>query len=320
MIDSSQTDARLQLRISRVRQLTPRIKAYELRTLDNSELPLAGAGSHLQIEYRPGEFRPYSICSNPLAREFYEIAVLCEPEGRGGSQFIHEQFAEGQLLGVPAAANHFPLHSDSSPAVLIAGGIGIAPIKAMAHTLLLRGRRFSLHYAGRSRNEIAFLAELEALFTRQLSVYAGDESRRLDMMALMAEAPSNTQFYCCGPQAMLADFETCANALGIAADRLHSERFAPAKFADDQPVVLELVRSNKIIQVRAEQPLLDALRAAGVAVNFDCCVGECGTCAVTVLEGEPDHRDHALSDAARANGKICLCVSRAKSETLVLDL
>ena len=274
----------------------------------------------MQIEYRPGEFRSYSICSNPLARDYYEIAVLREPEGRGGSQYIHEQFAEGQVIQVPAPANHFPLHADSSPAVLIAGGIGITPIKAMAHTLSLRGRKFSLHYAGRSRNEMAFFTELEALFPRQLSVYARDQSPRLDITALMTEAPSHTQFYCCGPQAMLTGFEACASALGIANDQLHSERFAPATVANDQPLVLELVRSNKLIRVEAEQPLLDALRAAGIAVDFDCCLGECGTCAVTVLAGEPDHRDHVLSDAARANGKICLCVSRAKSEALVLDL
>lgn len=314
----------LALVISNITQLTPRIRSYELRAADGGELPLVRAGAHIAIPVQlpngRSELRHYSICNNPMQRHQFRIAVLMETEGRGGSQFIHEHFTLGQVLHCPLPTNHFQLHADASPAVLIAGGIGITPIMAMAYTLALRGRRFSLHYAGRSKDEMAFVDELSQQFPRQLQLYPSDEHKRLDLMQLLADAPSNSHFYICGPQTLLEETEICARMLGIPKDQLQSERFSAEKFAGDKPVVIELARSNKIIQASADQPLLAAVRDAGIDVNFDCCVGDCGSCAVKVLAGEPEHRDHVLSEAAKARGQMCLCVSRAKSEKLVLDL
>jgi ferredoxin-NADP reductase len=220
--------------------------------------------------------------------------------------------------GIPS--NNFHLHADASPAILIAGGIGITPIISIAHTLALRGRRFQLHYAGRSKNDMAFVDELQKNFPRNTYVYAADEQQRLDIMSVLADAPSNTLFYACGPQKMLADIETSARMLGIDKDRIQMEHFAAEKSANDKAVVLELAHSNKLVKATADQSLLSALRDAGVNVNFDCCVGDCGTCAVKILEGEAEHRDHVLSDAQKAQGFICVCVSRAKGEKLVLAL
>ncbi len=313
---------RLALIVTQVQTLTPRVRRYQLRMADGGQLPLAAAGAHINIDLPlPGgtSARSYSLCSNPLQRDYYEIAVLREEKGRGGSAYIHDHFAVGTELQSSIPSNHFPLHADASPAVLIAGGIGITPLFAMAQTLSQRGRRFQLHYAGRSRGDMAFLQELEENFSRQLHTYPADE-RRLDAMHLLADAPGNAQLYVCGPESLLHETENCARALGISNDRLHSERFHPEHDDSDKPVILELVRSNKLLQVAADQPLLAAVRAAGIDINFDCCVGDCGSCAVTVLEGEPEHRDHVLSDAAKARGRMCLCVSRAHSDKLVLDL
>jgi ferredoxin-NADP reductase len=245
---------------------------------------------------------------------------LLEENGKGGSKFIVNNFAVGTLLECGIPSNNFHLHADASPAILIAGGIGIAPIISIAHTLALRGRRFQLHYAGRSKNEMAFVDELQKNCARNLYIYATDESQRLDIMQTLADAPSNTLFYACGPQKMLAEIETCARMLGIDKDRIQTEHFAAEKETNDKAVVLELAHSNRLINARGDQPLLAALRDAGVNVNFDCCVGDCGTCAVKILEGEAEHRDHVLSDAQKAQGFICVCVSRAKGDKLVLAL
>lgn len=313
---------KLALTVTQVQTLTPQVRRYQLRARDGGELPLAAAGAHINLDLPLADgiqARSYSLCSNPLQRDYYEIAVLREEKSRGGSAYIHDKFAVGTTIQSSLPNNHFPLHADASPAVLIAGGIGIAPVFSMAQTLSLRGRRFQLHYAGRSRADMAFLPALEESFSRQLQVYCADE-QRLDLMHLLADAPGNTQFYLCGPQPMQDEIENTARALGISNDRLHIERFHPEHEAGDKPVILELVRSNKLLQVAADQPLLAAVRAAGINVNFDCCVGDCGSCSVTVLEGEPEHRDHVLSDAAKARGRMCLCVSRARSEKLLLDL
>jgi ferredoxin-NADP reductase len=318
------TIERLSLTVAQITQLTPRIYRYQLRATSGADLPLITAGSHIAIPVTlkngKQDFHHYSICSNPNQREYFEIAVLREENSSGGSHFIFENFAVGTLLECGMPSNNFHLHADASPAILIAGGIGITPIISIAHTLALRGRRFSLHYAGRGKSEMAFVDELQKSFARNLYVYAADENQRLDIMQVLADAPSNTLFYACGPQKMLADIETCARMLGIDKDRIQTEHFAAEKSANDKAVVLELAHSNKFINARADQSLLTALRDAGVDVNFDCCVGDCGTCAVKILEGEAEHRDHVLSDAQKAQGFICVCVSRAKGEKLVLAL
>jgi ferredoxin-NADP reductase len=318
------TIERLSLIITQVTQLTPRIYHYQLRVTSGAELPLITAGSHIAIPVtlRNGQqdFHHYSICSNPNQREFYEIAVLREDNGNGGSQFIINNFVVGTLLECSMPSNNFHLHADASPAILIAGGIGITPIVSIAHTLTLRGRRFQLHYAGRSKNDMAFLDELQKTFARNIYFYASDENQRLHIMNVLTDAPSNTLFYACGPQKMLADIETSARLLGIDKDRIQMEHFVAEKSANDKAVVLELAHSNKLIKATADQSLLTALRDAGVNVNSDCCVGDCGTCAIKILEGEAEHRDHVLSDAQKAQGFICVCVSRAKGEKLVLAI
>lgn len=320
----TKTIERLRLIITQVRQLTPRIYHYQLRATSGAELPLITAGSHIAIPVTlkngKQDFHHYSIYSKPNQREYYEIAVRLQENGSGGSQFIISNFAVGTLLECGMPSNNFHLHADASPAILIAGGIGITPIISIAHTLALRGRRFQLHYAGRSTNDMAFVDELQKMFTRNFFIYAADAQQRLNIMNLLAEAPANTLFYACGPQKMLAEIETCARILGIDKDQIQMEHFAAEKSANDKAVVLELAHSGKLIKASADQSLLSALRDAGLDVNFDCCVGDCGTCAVKILTGEAEHRDHVLSDAQKAQGFICVCVSRAKGEKLVLAL
>ncbi|RYG01852.1 MAG: iron-sulfur cluster-binding domain-containing protein, partial [Chitinophagaceae bacterium] len=153
-----------------------------------------------------------------------------------------------------------------------------------------------------------------------LHIYPADEGIVLDIMHEMANASGNTLFYACGPREMLDDIETCSRLLGITKDRIQTEKCTYDNEAQDMPLVLELAYSNKLINVSADQPLLKAVRDAGVDADFDCCVGDCGSCAVKILEGEAEHRDHVLSDAQKADGFICLCVSRAKSDKLVLAL
>lgn len=317
-------DGVLSLVISNIRQLTPRIRAYELRDPEGHDLPFIAAGAHLQVpvllENQKLELRPYSICSNPTGRDSYEIAVLREKSGRGGSTAIHDIYALGMRLNCELPVSHFQLHADSSPAILIAGGIGITAIKPMAETLASRGRRFQLHYAGRNSSEMAFKDELAGEFGNHFFAYPADENKRMDIMQLLSDAPHNALFYVCGPQKLMNDVYSSATLLGIAKDRIQSEQFSVEKAAEDKAIVVELARSNKLIQVAADQPILSALRDAGVALNFDCCVGDCGTCAVKMIAGDAEHRDHVLNDQERADGMICICVSRAKSDHILLDL
>lgn len=311
------------LRVNRVQQLTPRVYSYELSDPTGGDLPLVSAGGHIAISIKNGdrsEVRHYALCGNPSQRKNYRIAVLREDKEQSSSHSIIEHFVEGTTFECTIAIHQLQLHADASPSILIAGGIGIAPLIAMTYTLEQRGRRFQLHYAGRSQKEMAFADELTKTFPRQTRLYPTDENCRLDLMNLLADAPSNANFYICCPQKMFAELETSARLLGIPKDRIHYESFIREKKSTTENVILELQSSNRLVLVEGERSLLTALRDAKVNVHFDCCVGDCGTCAVRVIEGEVEHRDHVLTDSQKAQGYMCLCVSRAKSEKLVLDL
>ncbi|WP_291994069.1 2Fe-2S iron-sulfur cluster-binding protein [Candidatus Accumulibacter sp. ACC003] len=315
----------LALVVSGIRQLTPRVRAYELRAPDGVDLPKVGAGAHLDVPLRlPGrgqETRRYSISSNPARRDAFEIAVLREDAGSGGSLAIHASWQLGLQLFCQLPGNDFAVHDEQRPAVLIAGGIGITPIKAMALQLQARKNPFALHYAGRSASEMAYRDRLERQFGAQLRTYAGDRGQRLDVPGVFAAAPTDALFYVCGPARLLDTARDAAATHGIAADRLRFERFHVPARPDDRPVQVVLRGSGRTLAVAAGQSILDAVQAAGIAAAAGCRSGNCGSCAVKVLAGTPDHRDSALSDRQRDSaGLMCICVSRAKSETLTLDL
>ena len=318
-------DGPLELVIAGIRQLAPRVRAYELRDPNGDALPAVAAGSHLQVPVQLTDgtttTRHYSICSNPARRDIYEIAVLREDKGTGGSNAVHALFDVGLHLHCQLPQNHFQLHTDKRPAVLIAGGIGITPIKAMAQTLKARDNVLQLHYAGRSTHEMAFRDRLMREFGDALIVYRSAEGEHMDIEQILSTAPDDAAIYVCGPGRLINAVTATAKALSIDVERIRVERFAASVTPDSKPVQLELRRSGKQLQVAANQSLLDAMLDAGVEAPFGCKTGNCKSCAVTVLDGDPDHRDSALSAAERDDYQLmCPCVSRASSNHLVLDI
>ena len=220
----------LELVISGVRQLAPRVRAFELRDPAGGELPAVEPGSHLRVPVRlpSGEqvVRHYSIASNPARRDAYEIAVLREEEGSGGSGAVHDSYQVGATLHIDRPGNHFALHKDERPAVLIAGGIGITPIKAISQALDQRGTEFHLHYAGRSRAEMAFRDRLERQLEDRLSIYSSADGERLDIEATLRSAPDDAVIYVCGPERLVGAVLDTAKTLGIERDRVRLELFS----------------------------------------------------------------------------------------------
>ncbi|MDI9245340.1 2Fe-2S iron-sulfur cluster-binding protein [Marinobacter sp. CHS3-4] len=317
-------DGELPLVISGIRQLTPRVRAYELRDPGGKALPAVNAGSHLRVPVRlkSGELveRHYSICSNPRRRDIYEIAVLKDENGQGGSVALHETYHLGMQLNCHPAENHFSLHQDRRPAVLLAGGIGITPIKAMAQALEARGSRFNLHYAGRGKMEMAFRDRLERAFPSEISLY-DSQTRKLDVRHVMASADPDSVFYVCGPQSLIDTVLDEGRQLSIDADRIRYERFSAAKIDNSNAFTVHLANSGKQIHVDKQTSLLDALLENGIDHPFSCKTGDCKTCAVKVLDGEVDHADNCLSETERTVERVmCPCVSRAKGSSLKLNL
>lgn len=314
----------LALVVAGVCELTPHVRAYVLRAADGGPLPPVAAGAHLDLPVPLTDdrvvTRRYSIASDPARRDTWELAVLREEHGSGGSAAVHAGYSVGLSLNVTHPGNDFPLHDDARPAVLIAGGIGITPIRAMAYALQSSRRDFRLHYAARSRREMAWGEHLPREFGPHLSRYFSDTGPRLDIDALLRDAPADALVYACGPARLIDAVHAAAQRHG-AVGRVRGEHFTPQRRACDAPIAVELRRSGRRVEVRPQQSILEALEAAGVATPFSCRTGICGTCASKVLDGTPEHRDTALSAAERDRaGLMCICVSRASTPDLVLDL
>ena len=221
----------LKLVVTGMRQLTPRVRAYELGARNGGDLPPVGAGAHVAVPVRLQDgsvvTRQYSLATHPQRRDMYEIAVLHEEAGRGGSAAIHATWQIGTRLAIDHPGNQFPLHVDDRPAVLIAGGIGITPIKAMARELKARGNSFELHYSGRTAADMAYRDWLAIEFPGQLYLYATRSQRgtRMDLHSIMRSAPADALFYVCGPGALIEATSKAARALAIPPDRVQYESF-----------------------------------------------------------------------------------------------
>lgn len=315
----------LSLQISAVRQLSPRVRAIEFQAADGTELPVVAPGAHLSLPVLLNDgkagLRHYSISSSTQQRDHYEIAVLLEAEGEGGSAFVHQHYLPGLRINCALPGNYFPLTTSARPSLLIAAGIGITPIKAMATQLMAEGRDFSLHYAARSATEMAYHKQLKQELGQRLHCYFSDTAQTLDLAALLQATDKDTEIYCCGPNRLLTQVQQLTQQLGFAAERLHYENFAPPKQSDDKAFTVVLHKSQKQVQVAADQTIQQVLESAGVAAAFSCGTGQCGTCAVKLIAGEPQHRDHVLTETERQQQHLfCPCVSRAQGESITLDL
>jgi vanillate O-demethylase ferredoxin subunit len=323
--------ATLQLRVAEARQLNPLIRMLRLRAEDGRALPGFAAGAHIRVQVSlpdgKTDWRHYSLINFATARNAtnapteYVIAVRKEAEGRGGSRFMHEQLKEGDTLAIEAPKNDFPLHTGPGGSVLVAGGIGVTPLATMAARRRAEGAPVRMHYAGRNRDLMAFLPELQALLGDDLRVHA-DAAAPLDFDGLLAGGPAGHRLYVCGPKLMLDAMLARTQARGWEHDRVHFELFTePVAEEGDQPFEVELAQSGQCFTVPAGQSILDCLIEHGCDPMFDCKRGECGVCAVPVLEGEIDHRDYVLTAREKAQGNVMqICISRAKGARLVLDI
>lgn len=318
----------LMLTVTELRTETPLVRSIRLARPHGEPLPSWQPGAHIRVRLPSGDDRSYSLINlstDPLATtqpHAYRIGVRLEEPGQGGSRFIHTLQPGDRIVALPPA-NNFPLNPGRQPVVLIAGGIGITPIMSMAAALAAEGHPYRLYYAGRSRDQLAFVGEIERLCGDGLTVHTDDTSGAVfDVRALMESLSADGPVYCCGPRAMIEAAIAAAKEIGWQAGRLRFELFtAAAPLAGDQPFEVVLKSSGESFLIPADKSILDVLIDAGKDPLHDCKRGDCGICQVNVLEGVPDHRDYILSDTEKAEGvKMQICVSRSKTPRLVIDL
>jgi ferredoxin-NADP reductase len=306
--------------VTAVQRAADAVVVLSLARADGGDLPAWRPGAHLDLLLPTGVERQYSLCGDPADASVWRIGVLHEPEGRGGSDWIHRNAVVGAAIRVRGPWNHFEL-APAARYQFVAGGIGITPLLPMIRAAQAAGVDWRLSYAGRSRGHLAFLDELESYGSR-VRLHLADEDSRLDLALLFEASPRHTHFYSCGPARLLDEIE--ALSAGWPEGQSHLERFEAKALTE--PVLheafeVDLLLSGQTLTIPEDRSILDVVEEAGVFVLSSCREGTCGTCETNVIDGEVDHRDSILTaDEQRMMDRMMICVSRSACPRLTLEL
>lgn len=318
-------DAWMTVEVVERSQQTPEIVSLLLAHPDGEALPSFTAGAHLDVEAPNGMVRQYSLCNGPGETGRLRIGVLRDPASRGGSQSVHESLRIGSRLRVSTPKNHFALAPAARHSLLIAGGIGVTPILAMAEELAAQGASFEFHYCSRSAARTAFVDRLATCGYKDRVRFHFDDGpadQIFDIPSTLGPADGDRHLYVCGPKGFMDAVIDAAKERGWPAEQIHFEYFsAEAPSAQGAAFDVVVASSGQVIRVAEGVTVIEALRQQGVDVPVSCEQGVCGTCVTRVLEGVPEHRDLYLTDAERAkNDQFTPCCSRSCTARLVLDL
>ncbi|HBZ3631975.1 TPA: molybdenum cofactor-independent xanthine hydroxylase subunit HpxE, partial [Klebsiella quasipneumoniae] len=174
--------------------------AVRLVSADGQPLPAWTPGAHIDLHLPCGLIRQYSLTGSPAGRDHYLLCVAREAQSRGGSRYIHDTLRPGQPLLISAPRNHFPLRGGGH-VVLLAAGIGITPLLAMAHARAASGASFTLHYYVSRAQEAAFATEIASQLTGGTCLIhcsADGQSPRLRLAQDLGAPDADTRVYFCG--------------------------------------------------------------------------------------------------------------------------
>ena len=299
--------------IAAVDKMANGVTRYEFRASDGRDLPEWSAGAHIDIVVAPEYLRQYSLCGDPADRSKYEIGVLREEHGRGGSDLLHRIFNEGRKIFISRPINHFELVESAKKTFLMGGGIGVTPMIAFAHRLHRVGADFELHYSAKSKSDAGFISDLtRCAWADHVHLHFSDDGSRADLDTILAHYQPGWHVYTCGPDRYMDAVMAAAKNHHFPDAACHLEYFSVPATPDyiNHPFTLKLEQSNREIPVKANQSAAQALIAAGYSIDMKCSDGICGVCQCGLIDGDVEHRDYVLSNSQREN-KIILCQSRA---------
>lgn len=283
----------------------------------------AQPGTHIGVQVHIGDrtdTRSYSVVSSNDDGSLITISVLLVRASRGGSRFMHGLRVGDSVLTTQPLQN-FPLRIGAERYVVVAGGIGITAVFGMAAVLRALRADYTFVYVARSADAAAYLPELRAAHGDRLVVHLDADGDSLDVPTLVAQVtegrnPESTELYMCGPIRLMDAVRRQWIKARLPIYQLRYETFGNSGWFESEDFLVRIPRLGLETTVGTHTTILEALTEAGADLMFDCRKGECGLCAVNVLqvEGVLDHRDVFFSDDQRATGsKLCTCVSRAVS-------
>ena len=312
----------IRVEVTKVVPMAPDVTKYELASLDGSALPAFEAGAHIDVVVAPEFLRQFSLSSNPADTSTYQIGVLREDEGKGGSKLMHRIFSEGRKIFISKPINHFPLDNAASKSFLLGGGIGITPMIAMAHELHGNGADFAMHYSIKSQKAAGFLDDLKKIAWKDhVHIHCSDEGTRADLATILKGYKEGWHVYVCGPDRYMQAVLEVAEQQGFPEDARHFEYFSVPEVPEyeNHPFTLRLRKSGRDVLVPADRSAAEVLNDHGFAVDIKCSDGLCGVCQCGLVSGEVEHRDFVLSKRLRATN-IILCQSRAAEPDGVVEI
>ncbi|MCU9836848.1 reductive dehalogenase [Ruegeria sp. WL0004] len=312
----------IRVAVKRAEKMTGDVTKYEFSALDGAPLPEWTAGAHLDVLVAPEFLRQYSMSGDPADRTKYQIGVLREDEGRGGSKLMHRIFAEGRKVFISKPINHFELEEGATRTFLMGGGIGITPMIAFAHRLHALGAEFELHYSASTRAGAGYLADLADMpWVGRVHLHFSDEGTRADLDTVLSGYQPGWHVYTCGPDRYMDGVMQAAERQGFPEEARHLEYFSVPEQPDyeNHPFTLKLARSGRVLEVPADKDAAQVLNESGFHVDVKCSDGICGVCKCGLVAGEVEHRDFVLSKKQREEA-IILCQSRAAEPDGVVEI
>ena len=346
------------LRVSRIIRETPEVRTFRFTSPNAGPLP---------FQHQPGQYlvvspmisgrqvnRPYTISSSPTKPDYCEITVKREENGHV-SRHLHDTLREGDTLNISAPTGRFIFDGTQARSiVLIAAGVGITPLMAIARYLTDRNWSGDIYfaYAARTPDDIIFRKELDELKTRFPNLHlhvtlsraedtdwTGHKGRvTAEFLTKCVPGLPSRLIYICGPNAMMAMTVQVLKDLGVPAEQIKMEEFIAAKKTelaamdtrtcvtapdvlapdDGTGPKLKFSRSGKSVALAPDRSLLEIAEEAGVQIDFECRSGICGRCKTRLLGGcvTMDSQD-ALDDEDRSKNIILMCQARATEPVTV---
>ncbi|MCL6285484.1 reductive dehalogenase [Ruegeria sp. 2012CJ41-6] len=312
----------MQVAVSKVHKMSDDVTKYEFSAMDGAPLPDWSAGAHLDVLVAPEYLRQYSMSGDPSNRSTYQIGVLREEDGRGGSALLHRIFDEGRKVFISKPINHFELQETATRTFLMGGGIGITPMIAFAHRLHELGAEFDLHYSASTRASAGYLDDLAAApWADRVHLHISDEDTRADLSAILSGYQPGWHVYTCGPDRYMEAVMQAAEAQGFPEEARHLEYFSVPEQPEyeNHDFTVKLARSGREFLVPQDKDAAQVLVENGIHVDVKCSDGICGVCKCALISGAVEHRDFVLS-AKQRDGAIILCQSRAAEPGGVVEI
>jgi vanillate O-demethylase ferredoxin subunit len=315
------------LTVSEVVSLTCSTKLLRLRDMNGRILPRYEAGAHIEVKVTLPDGRQawnaYSLIGNPADRSVFDIAIKREENGRGGSRYLHDVISAGDTLETRRPISGFSLDPSATSHLLIAGGIGITPIYSISSQLSRLKIRHRVIYCVRDMDDAPLLEHLKQSDFADVECHAddGQVQRYYDFENLLRDPVDQQRIYVCGPEPFIRAISRICERQQWSRGTVRSENFGGIRGAPNPKLTVHLAKRNKTIVVEQPETIVDAMARNGLDPLYGCKRGECGICAVSVLNGTPLHRDMFLSEEEKMSQRyMCTCVSWSASEEITLDV